>query len=93
MKTPVEEKPKKWNPRYACYAKAHKRSPEKQLKQDKKDWPGGCMVGYIQWNSDKLMEFYKVSPKSFYTSMLYPRDRPVLLDGKAYDAWLPANLN
>ena len=83
---------KKWNPRYVCYAKAHGRLPEKQLEQDREDWPGGCMVGFVQWNSSKLIEFSKVSPRSFYKSVLYPKDRPVLLDGIAYDKWLTNNV-
>jgi len=83
---------KKWNPRYGCYAKAHGRLPEKQLEQDKEDWPGGCMVGFILWNTKKLMEFAKVSPNSFYWSAFYKKDPPRLLDGIAYDAWLPKNL-
>jgi len=38
-----------WNPRFVAYAKAHGRTPEEQAKQDEKDWPGGCMVGFSQW--------------------------------------------
>lgn len=57
--------PKEWNPRYVAYAQSQGRSPAAQIKYDQKQWPGGCMAGYILWISKMRRLFYKVSPRSF----------------------------
>lgn len=45
------------NPRYLAWAAKHGNSPEQQLAQDKRDWPGGCMVGFSLWIRDMVHEF------------------------------------
>ena len=40
---------KAWNPYFVRYAAAHGRSSKAQLAQDKIDWPGGKMVGFMLW--------------------------------------------
>lgn len=36
-----------FNPRYTLYAKAFGNDPDQQLDVDKRNWPGGCMTGFI----------------------------------------------
>lgn len=35
--------------RYRIYARAHGRTPARMLAHDRKQWPGGCMAGFILW--------------------------------------------
>jgi hypothetical protein len=35
--------------RYVAYALAHDNAPLEQLEHDKARWPGGCMVGFMEW--------------------------------------------
>ena len=70
------------NSRYANYARANGRSPEAQLDQDRKDWPGGTMVGFVVWNNRRLKEFSREHPNAFTCD--------ALVDHAAYDAWLTA---
>jgi hypothetical protein len=51
-----------WNPRFVAYAKSNGNTPERQLEVDKEAWPGGCMVGFTSWISQKIKEFLKVEP-------------------------------
>jgi hypothetical protein len=69
------------NPRYVAYAKFHNRTPEKMLERDKKEFPGGCMCGFILWINEMLQEFYKASPSSFIS-------RHVIGDQKAWTDFL-----
>ena len=71
---------KEWNSRYANYARVHGRSPEEQLEQDRKDWPGGVMAGFVLWNSERIVEYSKIHPSAFYYGGMVDHD--------AYDAWL-----
>ncbi len=71
---------KEWNSRYANYARVHGRSPEEQLEQDKKDWPGGHMVGFVLWGTARIAEYSKLNPGAFAYGGL--------IDHEAYDAWL-----
>jgi GTP-dependent phosphoenolpyruvate carboxykinase len=54
------------NPRYIAYAKAHGKTPDAMLAHDKKEWPGGCMTGFILWMREQKGAFRKASPESFY---------------------------
>ena len=71
---------KRWNPRYVAYAKAHGKTPEAMLRADKFERPCGCMVGFLEWNSQKLREFRVARPEAFFGT--------TLSDHAAYDAWL-----
>lgn len=68
------------NPRYINYARVHGRTPEQQLEQDRKDWPGGVMVGFTQWNKARLLECSHIHPEAFYMGNL--------VDHEVYDRWL-----
>jgi hypothetical protein len=72
------------NPRYANYARDHGRNPVDQLAQDKIDWPGGCMFGFMLWNGERIVEFSKVNPGAFMPGS----GRLRLIEHDAYDAWL-----
>ena len=71
-----------WNPRYANYARAHGRTPDEQLVQDRKDWPGGTMVGFVLWNKDRLREASREITNAFFMGDL--------TNHPTYDAWLTA---
>lgn len=45
----MEHEESAWNPRYVLWAKRNGNEPEDQLAEDKKTWPGGCMVGFSLW--------------------------------------------
>jgi hypothetical protein len=47
---------RRWNPRYAAFAKAHGRTPEEQSVFDDAKWPGGVMTGFILWVSQQQRE-------------------------------------
>lgn len=68
------------NSRYINYARVHDRTPEEQLIQDRKDWPGGVMVGFVQWNRNMIRMFADICPAAFTCGSL--------TDHPAYDAWL-----
>jgi hypothetical protein len=72
------------NPRYVAYARAHGRSTAAQLEQDRKDWPGGSMVGFTLWNTGRLRQFNAINPQAFVPS----GDGAMLVDHAAYDQHL-----
>jgi len=74
----------KWNPRYVEYARVLGRPPEDQIEQDRKDWPGGCMVGFILWLGQKWKEWYQ----SIGVGHLPLDQRRYYQDHKAFDLWL-----
>lgn len=46
-----------WNPRFVRYAFAHGREPESQIEHDRTHWEGGCMLGFILWNTNEWRVF------------------------------------
>ena len=68
------------NPRYANYARRHRRSPAEHLASDRERWPGGVMVGFTLWNQTRLAECAGKRPEFFYLG--------ALTDHAGYDAWL-----
>jgi hypothetical protein len=79
--------------RYTTYARAHGNTPEVQIEEDKVNWPGGKMCGFILWHKETVREFARVSRGSFFISNFSgdfnPRP-PVLVDHEAFDEWLLA---
>jgi hypothetical protein len=69
-----------WNPRYIAYAKSNGLSPDDQLARDERDFPGGCMVAFVNWINSKWAEWHGVigEAKSFHTCE----------DHKNFDEWL-----
>lgn len=70
-----------WNPRYVAYAKANGRSPAAMLENDRQEYPGGCMAGFICWISGQWSAWRRLRG--------LPRDH-ILTDGdhSDFDAWL-----
>lgn len=66
--------------RYMQYARAQGRTPEDQIAQDRKDWPGGIMYGYTLWNTSRIREFSAHHPEAMFLGRL--------MDHSRYDAWL-----
>ena len=46
-----------FNPRYACYAQAHGRTPQAMLAHDREKYHGGCVVGFTSWMSEQWNQF------------------------------------
>ena len=74
-----------WNPRYACYARAHGRSPAAMLDHDKRAWPGGRMCGFIVWLSARWVDWERAHG--------YRRGDAINRANRAaeFDAWLSAH--
>lgn len=70
------------NPRYVNYARAHRRTPDQQLKQDAADWPGDETFGYHTWNNERLLEFNR--------DYLMRGNSAGRDDHHLYDEWLTA---
>jgi len=45
---------RQWTRRYTLYALSQGMSPKRTLKRDRREWPGGCMCGYILWNEGMI---------------------------------------
>lgn len=82
----------RYNPRYEAYARSNGRSVPEQLAQDRIDWPGGRMAGFVLWNNDQIRAFGSAHPEGMMFFPLLGRGdsgRPAaLIDHEAYDAWL-----
>ncbi len=76
----------KANPRYVNYARSRCNTMEQQMADDKRDWPGGTMTGFILWNNERIKEFGAAHPEAMCVSGL----GLALLDHAAYDKWLTA---
>lgn len=70
------------NPRFANCARAHGREPSAQLEQDRNDWPGGMMIGFIHWNRARIREFAIDHPHGVWWGGL--------VEHALYDSWLTA---
>lgn len=60
-----------WNPRYLIWATLHGNTPEQQLEQDKKDWPGGCMCGFSLWIT-KAVRLFDATQGKGWPASCYP---------------------
>jgi hypothetical protein len=54
---------KQWNPHFVSYAKAHGRTPSKQLEHDDEAYPGGKMCGFIVWMGGLMTKFKTEHPE------------------------------
>lgn len=82
----------RYNPRYIAYCAAHGESdPEKMLARDKETYPGGCMLGFMEWmkaqwaawQADQEAEFPQLRGGNAHEWELYR-----LTHAKLFDAWL-----
>ncbi len=69
------------NPRWLAYCSAHGRKSDAQLAHDEREFPGGCMTGFILWINEQKAEFYKSHPEAFL-------DRWSIMDQAAWDHFL-----
>src|SRR3546814_2594834 len=65
----------RYNPRYLAYAAEHSRTAEEQLANDREEWPGGLMCGFILWNTARIAEYAKINPSAFFKPILTRWDR------------------
>ena len=75
-----------WNPRFVAYAAAHGRTPEAQSDHDRQEWPGGMMVGFMLWMSDRQRDFLAAHPEAFFVG--WNGRRSEIQDFAAWDAFL-----
>jgi hypothetical protein len=81
--TGAADQSKRWNPRYAAYAKAHDRAPEQMILDDDERWPGGCMTGFILWVSGKWRTWNELNG--------WPQNEPHGEEQQdAFDVWIGA---
>src|SRR3546814_5471052 len=87
----------RYNPRYLAYAAEHSRTAEEQLANDREEWPGGLMCGFILWNTARIAEYAKINPSAFFKPILTrwdrPDGRPQIMDHAAFDEWLRSEGN
>jgi len=71
---------KEWNPRFVCYARSNGKTPEEMIEHDREEYAGGCMLGFVLWNTQKWREFIALTGiDSYYKSQE---------DHDNYDKWL-----
>lgn len=86
--TTFEVPPKRWNPRYLAYAKAHGKDgdPEGMLEWDAGRFPGGRMCGFQVWMGERWNEWRALKN--------YDRNYPLGADDHAeFDTWLEEAVN
>jgi hypothetical protein len=66
---------KKWNPRFVAYAKSNGNTPEQQLIKDDKKFPGGKMIGFMNWISEKKSEFKKLYPQCMLDGYVWDQEK------------------
>jgi hypothetical protein len=49
-----------WNPRYVSYANACGHTPEEQLEEDRRRWPGGVNAGFMIWIDQGMLAFLEL---------------------------------
>ncbi len=79
-----------WNPRYVLWAKKHGLTPKQMLEKDKRDWPGGCMLGFSQWiqeRRDALLRFHQLPVGDLRQLCNLGLDMH-----KTFDNWLEASI-
>ena len=69
-----------WNSRYVKYSQAHGRTPEQQMEQDRIDWPGGCMCGFVLWIQKQVRDMDHAWPGTVAGGHVW--------DQQDFDAWL-----
>jgi hypothetical protein len=81
-----------WNPRFTLYAKSNGLSERQQLKKDREEWPGGCMIGFSLWIGRKWSEWWQQHrgdrrdlPESVFDAIRGDEEH------KLFDEWLSEN--
>jgi hypothetical protein len=81
-----------WNPRFTLYAKSNGLSERQQLKKDREEWPGGCMVGFSLWIGRKWSDWWQQHrgdrrdlPESVFDAIRGDEEH------KLFDEWLCEN--
>lgn len=69
-----------WNPYFVQYARAHRHSPEEQLRMDRSRYPGGTGAGFLCWISRQRAAFKTAHPEAFLADTLFDR--------KTWGIWL-----
>lgn len=72
---------KKWNPRYAAYAKASGKFPGDQLASDMQEFPDACMMNFSIWIQAQWFEWRKMKN---ITRDIFLSDA----DHQEFDVWL-----
>lgn len=68
------------NPRYVNFARSNGRTPAEQIQRDKKEYPGGCMIPFVEWNRERIREFANTHPELCFMG--------TFKNAEDYDAWL-----
>lgn len=68
------------NPRYINYCRINGNTPDEQHKKDTKKYPGGPMLGFINFIQNEIGIFKKDNPMSFMCGSL--------VDHKGFDKYL-----
>jgi hypothetical protein len=81
-----------WNPRFTLYARSNGLSERQQLKKDREEWPGGCMIGFSLWIGRKWSDWWKQHrgdrrdlPESVFDAIRGDEEH------KLFDEWLCEN--
>lgn len=81
-------RPERWNPRYVCYARAHGRTPDEMLDHDRERFPGGCMVGYMEWFAERRREWLAMEHPDDYIFLVFGNRHMTEKGIAAFDRWL-----
>lgn len=63
-----------WNPRYVAFAASNGLTPEAQLDADRAAYPGGCMVPFMAWISERKAAFRKAVPMAMMGDAIVDHD-------------------
>ena len=76
-----------YNPRYVAYARSHGHTPDAMLETDNREWPGGCMTGFMLWLGARWTDFEKLKAAKVRS---YERSYWRVIHETEFDLWLNA---